>query len=117
MPADAGRKTPMDAAVASLIALLVAIVVSMISRINVGLIAIAAAWLIGVYVAHMKPDAVLAGFPATLFLTLAGVTLLFALAEVNRTLEALAARAFKLAGGGLRTLPLVFFALGFIFSA
>src|SRR5262245_32141242 len=107
----------MTAAVTSLIALLVAIVLSMVSRINVGLIGIAAAWIIGVYVAGMKPDAVLAGFPASLFLTLAGVTLLFAVAETNRTLEALAARAFRLARGGVRLLPLMFFALGFVFAA
>ena len=67
----------MSAAVASLLALLSAIVLSMVSRINVGLIAIAAAWIIGVYFNDMKPDAVLAGFPASLFLTLTGVTLLF----------------------------------------
>jgi Na+/H+ antiporter NhaD/arsenite permease-like protein len=107
----------MSAAIASLIALLTAIGLSMVSRINVGLIAIAAAWIIGVYVAGMKPDAVLAGFPASLFLTLAGVTLLFAIAEVNRSFEGVAARAFQLARGSVRVLPIVFFVLGFAFAA
>ena len=72
----------------SLAALLVAIVVSCTSRINVGVLAIAFAWLIGVYAAGWQAGAVLAGFPASLFLTLAGVTLLFALAEANGTLGA-----------------------------
>jgi di/tricarboxylate transporter len=107
----------MTAAVASLIALLIAIVLSMVSRINIGLIAIAAAWLIGVYFADLKPDAVLAGFPSSLFLTLAGVTLLFSIAEVNRSLEAAAGRAFRFVGGDDRLLPLMFFFLGFIFAA
>ena len=107
----------MNGAVASLIALLVAIVLSMVSRINVGLIAIAAAWLIGVYVTGMKADAVLAGFPASLFLTLAGVTLLFSIAEVNRSFEAVASRAFRWAKGSVRVLPLVFFVLGLFFAA
>ena len=107
----------MNGAVASLLALLVAIVLSMVSRINVGLIAIAAAWLIGVYVAGMKADAVLAGFPASLFLTLAGVTLLFSIAEVNRSFEAVASRAFRWAKGSVRVLPLVFLVLGFSFAA
>ena len=107
----------MTAAIASLLALLAALILSMVSRINVGLIAIAAAWLIGVYFAGMKPDAVLSGFPASLFLTLTGVTLLFAVAEVNQSLEGVASRAFKLAGGSVRVLPLVFFFLGFVFSA
>jgi Na+/H+ antiporter NhaD/arsenite permease-like protein len=107
----------MTAAWASLTALLLALVLSMVSRINVGLIAIAAAWVIGVYFGGMKPDAVLAGFPASLFLTLTGVTLLFAIAETNQALEGLAARAFRLARGSVRALPLLFFILGFGFAA
>lgn len=107
----------MTGSVASLIALLVAIVLSMFSRINVGLIAIAAAWLVGVYVAGMKPDAVLSGFPAGLFLTLVGVTLLFSIAEANRSFENLATRAFRFARGSVRLLPLAFFLLAFVFAA
>jgi len=107
----------MSGAVASLLALLSAIVVSMVSRINVGLIAIAAAWFIGVYFVGMKAEAVLAGFPSGLFLTLAGVTLLFSIAEVNRSFEGVASRAFRLARGSVRVLPLVFFVLGFSFAA
>lgn len=107
----------MTAAWASLTALLLALILSMVSRINVGLIAIAAAWVIGVYFSGLKPDAVLAGFPASLFLTLTGVTLLFAIAETNQALEGLASRAFRLARGSVRALPLLFFLLGFAFSA
>jgi di/tricarboxylate transporter len=107
----------MSGAVASLVALLLAIVISMVSRINVGLIAIAAAWIIGVYFVGMKADAVLSGFPAGLFLTLAGVTLLFSIAEVNRSFAGVASRAFRLARGSVRVLPLIFFILGFFFAA
>jgi Na+/H+ antiporter NhaD/arsenite permease-like protein len=89
----------------------------MFSRINVGLLAIAAAWLIGVYGIGMKPDAVAAGFPTGLFLTLVGTTFLFAVAETNHSLEGLATRAFRLARGNARLLPILFFALGFAFAA
>ena len=99
----------MNPAVLSLVALLVAIVVSMSSRINVGWLALAFAWLIGVYQAGMRPDAVMAGFPVTLFLTLAGVTLLFAIAEANGTLEALAHRSIRLARGNARVIPVFLF--------
>ena len=44
----------MTPAVASLIALLIAIVLSCTSRINVGILSIAFAWLIGVYSADWK---------------------------------------------------------------
>ena len=55
----------MSAALASLIALLVAIVLSIVSRINIGLVAIGLAWLIGVYLAGMKPEAIAKGFPVS----------------------------------------------------
>ena len=106
----------MTGAIASLIALLSAIVLSMVSRINVGLVAIAAAWLIGVYGLGMKADEVAAGFPSGLFLTLAGVTLLFAVAETNHSLEGMASRSFRMTQGSTRVLPLVFFGLGFVFA-
>jgi di/tricarboxylate transporter len=104
-------------AVASLIALLIAIVLSCTSRINVGLLAIGFAWLIGVYMAGWKVDAIAAGFPAALFLTLSGVTLLFALAESNGTLERLAHRAVSLASGNARLIPIIFFVIASVVSA
>jgi di/tricarboxylate transporter len=96
-------------AVLSLVALLVALALSMSSRINVGWLALAFAWLIGVYQAGMRPDAVMAGFPVTLFLTLSGVTLLFSIAEANGTLEGLAHRSIRLARGNARVIPVLFF--------
>ena len=107
----------MTPAVASLVALLVAIVLSMVSRINVGVLSIAFAWLIGVYLAGWKVDQIGAGFPSTLFLTLAGVTLLFALAESNGTLARLAHRAVQLARGNARLLPVIFFLIAFLISS
>lgn len=106
----------MNPALASLLALLLAIILSMVSRINVGLVAIALAWLIGVYLAGQKPDTVMAGFPANLFLTLTGVTLLFACAETNGTLERLAQRAVGLVRGNRRWLPLLFFVIAMVVS-
>jgi di/tricarboxylate transporter len=96
-------------AVLSLAALIIALGLSMSSRINVGWLALAFAWLIGVYRAGMRPEAVMAGFPVTLFLTLAGVTLLFSIAETNRTLEGLAHRSIRLARGNVRAIPVLFF--------
>jgi len=104
-------------AVLSLIALLVAIALSMATRLNVGVLAMAFAWLIGTYVAGWRPEQVAAGFPSSLFLTLTGVTLLFALAESNGTLERLARRAVGLARGSTRLIPIVFFAIAFVLSS
>ena len=101
----------------SLLALIVALVVSMTSRINVGWIAIALAWIIGVYVAGLRPDAVMAGFPVSLFITLTGVTLLFAIAEANGSLAALADRAIRLARGNVRVIPILFFFVACVLSS
>ncbi|HSA57590.1 MAG TPA: SLC13 family permease [Gemmatimonadaceae bacterium] len=107
----------MSPAVASLLALLVAIGLSLTSRLNVGVLAMAFAWLIGTYLAGLRPEQVAAGFPAALFLTLAGVTLLFALAECNGTLERLAHRGIRLARGNARVIPLLFFVIAFGLSS
>jgi di/tricarboxylate transporter len=104
-------------AVVSLLALLLAIVLSIVSRINVGLVALGLAWLVGVYVADLTPAAVIRGFPSSLFLTLTGVTLLFAAADVNGTLTALAQRAVRLAGGNARTLPILFFLIASLITS
>ncbi len=106
----------MSAALASVCALIFAIILSMVSRLNIGLVAIALAWIVGVFIAGMKAEAVMAGFPATLFLTLTGVTLLFACAETNGTLEWLAHRAVGLVRGNNRLLPLLFFVIALVLA-
>src|SRR5690348_9231676 len=104
-------------AVASLIALLIAIGLSLTSRINVGVVAIAFAWIVGTTLAGQKPEQVAAGFPSALFLTLAGVTFLFALAETNGTLERLANRSVQLARGNARIIPLIFFVIALVLAS
>ena len=107
----------MDAAVASLGALVVAIVVSCTIRLHVGFLAIALAWLTGVYVAGMSPREVMSGFPTSLFLTLAGVTLLFSQAQANGTLERIARKAVVLCRGNVGVMPMMFFALSFVIAS
>lgn len=98
----------MSAAAVSVAALLIAIAVSCTSRINVGLLAIPLAWAVGLYAGH-PADAVLAGFPSGLFVTLAGVTTLFALAEANGTIAILAYRLLGLARGRYVLVPILIF--------
>ena len=65
----------MSLAVISVAALGIAIIVSCVTTINVGVLSIAMAWIIGVYIGGMRVNDVMGGFPTQLFLTLAGVTL------------------------------------------
>jgi di/tricarboxylate transporter len=107
----------MNPAIASLLALLLAILLSMFSRINVGLVAIALAWIVGTWFAGFKSEAIVAGFPGPLFLTLAGVTMLFACAETNGTLKRLAETAVRLTGGRRLLLPILFFIIACVISS
>lgn len=100
----------------SLLALIAAILVSCFTRLNAGLLSIAFAFLIGVLLRGMKAQEVIAGFPAGLLLTLVGVTLLFAQAQTNGTLDKLAERAVKLARGNAGVIPILFFVLALIIS-
>jgi Na+/H+ antiporter NhaD/arsenite permease-like protein len=96
---------------ASLIAFVIVILVSLTSRVNVGVLAVALAWPIAILLAGMKVDVLMGIFPASLFLTLVGVTLLFGIAQHNGTLEALTRRAVRACGGNTALLPIVFFVL------
>src|SRR5436190_9122185 len=93
-------------------ALALAIVLSCTSRLNVGLLALALAWVIGVYFGHLPLREVTAGFPVDLFLTLAGVTLLFSQARVNGTLDIVAHNAMRLCRGRVGLVPIMYFVLG-----
>jgi di/tricarboxylate transporter len=101
----------MSLAIISLLALLVAIVLSCTTTINVGLLSMVFAWIIGVYLGGMEVKAIRAGFPTDLFLTLVGVTLLFAQAQVNGTLERITHHGVKCCRGNAGLMPLLFFLL------
>lgn len=106
----------MSLAVLCLIVLIVVLVLSCITSLNVGLAALAAVWIIGGYVAphydtKFNLETVVAGFPTKLFLDLVGATLLFAAAQVNGTLSVVVERSVRLCGGRAWAIPPVFFLL------
>lgn len=111
----------LDLAWISLAALLAVIVCSCTTRVNPGLLSIAFAWGIGVYLApgtdlKMKAAVVVRGFPVDLFLTLTGVTLLFTQAQGNGTLDAVARWGVRLCRGNAGLVPILFFFLTFALS-
>jgi Na+/H+ antiporter NhaD/arsenite permease-like protein len=90
-------------------ALATAIVLSCVTSVNVGVVSLAFAWIVGMVVGGMTLNDVLAGFPTQLFVTLAGVTLLFSMAQANGTLERVAERAVRLCRGNAGLIPIMFF--------
>jgi len=101
----------MNLASLSVAALVIAIVLSCVTSINVGIVAVALAWVVGVYVGGMPVASVMGGFPSQLFLTLTGVTLLFTLAQCNGTLDRLAHHAVRICRGNRGIVPIMYFVL------
>ena len=88
-PNTRDRCGAMSLAWISVAALVLAVILSCTTTINVGVLSLALALIVGVYLGGMSADAVLEGFPVALFVTLLGVTLLFSIAECNGTLARL----------------------------
>ena len=107
----------MNLAWISLAALLIAITLSMLTQVNVGVVSLAFAWIVGVYLGGMPLNTVIGTFPVQLFLTLVGVTLLFGMAGINGTLGRLAARAVGACRGNAGIIPVMFFLIALALSS
>ena len=108
----------MSIAILALFALVVIIAISAIrTDLNTGVLAVAMAYIVGVYFAGLSVAVVSTYLPEQLVLTLVGVTLLFGMAQQNGTLDRLAGFAIRAARGKPALLPLMFFLLTFLLSA
>ncbi|HEU4852035.1 MAG TPA: SLC13 family permease [Telluria sp.] len=93
----------------SIYALILMFVVATILPINMGVIAFVGAFLVGTLIAGMQTKAIMAGFPAELFLTLVGITFLFAQAQNNGTIDWLVRLAVRAVRGRIAAIPWVMF--------
>lgn len=91
--------------------LAVLIVVATIRSVNMGALAFLAAFLLGTFVLDLDAGAILAGFPAELFVVLVGVTYLFCTAQRNGTVDWFLSYAVRLVRGRAVAVPWVFFGL------
>ena len=71
----------MDIPLMSLIALLIAIVVSVTTSLNIGTLTIGLSLIVGNYIGGVKVPDIIKGYPTSLFILLAGTTYLFAIAQ------------------------------------
>ena len=101
----------------SLIALFIAIVISCTTSLNIGTLAIGLSLIVGYYFGGVKLAEIVRGYPTSLFIMLAGVTYLFAIAQVNGTLEKISKYAIKAVRGNVALLPIVLFFLAFALSS
>ncbi len=79
--------------------------------VNVGAVALVAAFVIGTTFAGMSSAAILGGFPGDLLVTVVGITYLFAIAQGNGTVDLLVRGAVRIVRGRTALLPWVFFCL------
>ncbi|MDJ0420259.1 SLC13 family permease [Rhodococcus opacus] len=94
------------------IAVLAAIfLIGTLRSINLGALAFVAAFVVGTWVFEDHSPEILAGFPANLFVILVGVTLLFAMAKSNGTVDWLVQWAVRAVRGRVAAIPWVMFAV------
>ncbi|MBZ6114013.1 MULTISPECIES: SLC13 family permease [Streptomyces] len=102
-----------DVSVVVLVALFAA---TLLPRFNLGLAAMPAAFLVGL-AADRTADEVTAFFPADFFVLIVGITALFAVAQLNGTLDWLLDGMLRLVGGRVLLVALVPFLIGAVLTA
>lgn len=107
----------MSLPVLSICALVLAVALSMVSRVNVGLVALLLAYLVGAGAGGLRPAQIAAGFPAHMFITVVALALLFEQARRNGTLDRLAAFTLRLCRGNAGLVAPLFFALAAIIGS
>jgi di/tricarboxylate transporter len=103
----------MSVELVSIIVLAVIFLIATIRPVNLGALAIVAAFILGIAVldgdVEERTDAVFAGFPGELFLILVGVTYLFAIASANGTVDWLVQGAIRAVQGRIGLIPWIMF--------
>jgi di/tricarboxylate transporter len=95
--------------IACIVGLVVLFVVGTTLPVNMGALAFVMAFIVGGLYVDMSAANVLAGFPGDLFVTLVGITYLFAIAQNNGTIDWLVRQAVRCVRGHTAAIPWVMF--------
>ena len=101
----------------SIYALAAMFVVATLWPINMGVLAFVGAFLVGTLLAGQKASEIIDGFPGGLFLTLVGITWLFALAQNNGTIDWLVRMAVRAVKGRIGAIPWIMFGISAVLTA
>src|SRR3954447_17069684 len=101
----------------AILGLVVMFVVATALPINMGAVAFALAFLVGSVFVGMSANQIIAGFPGDLFITLVGITYLFAIAQKNGTIDFLVHFAVRAVRGRIAAIPWVMFAVAAVLTA
>src|SRR5829696_9522945 len=114
---QSGGGTDMTPQLISIYALCAMFVVATIWPVNMGVLAFVGAFLVGTLVAGMATRDIIAGFPGGLFLTLVGITYLFAIAQNNGTIDWLVQLAVRAVRGRIAAIPWIMFAIAAVLTS
>nr|WP_179282708.1 SLC13 family permease [Rhodococcus sp. 15-1154-1] len=90
--------------------------ISMWRSLNMGAVALVAAFILGVGYFKLDVADIARGFPGSLFVTLLGVTYLFGIARANGTVDCIVGSAVRLVRGRVSLIPWIFFVLAAIIT-
>jgi hypothetical protein len=98
----------MELQIAALAIFVGVFVLATLRKVHIGVLMFAAAAGVGVWMAGMTIDKVVAGFPIGILVLLVGVTYFFAIAQANGTIDVIIERAIAKVGDRAFFLPLAF---------
>jgi Na+/H+ antiporter NhaD/arsenite permease-like protein len=107
----------MSVQILSLLVLVCMFVLASFMSINLGILALVAAFLIGSIAGGLDVDALVSGFPGNLFILIVGVTYLFTLAQENGTLQRIIDGAMRLVRNRVAAIPWLMFVLAAFVAA
>ena len=107
----------MSAPLLSILILVAMFLLATVLPLNMGALAFVGAFILGFFVLGMSADDILANFPGGLFLTIVGVTYLFAIAQNNGTIDLLVRGAVRLVGNRVALIPWIMFAITAVITA
>lgn len=101
----------------SILVLIAMFVIATVLPVNLGALALVGAFFVGTLVAGMETDTILDAFPGNLFVTLVGITYLFAIATKNGTVDWLVQQSIRAVRGRIAAIPLVMFVIAAVLTA
>lgn len=108
--AAADSEPPMTATqIIPLVILLVMFVIATKWPVNIGVMGLVASFGVGYFMLGMSDKEILADFPASIVLTIIGVTYFFSMAQHNGTIDVIVRNCVRLVRGKTMLLPWVFF--------
>ena len=101
----------------SIYALVLMFVIATVLPVNMGILAFVGAFLVGTLLAGLTSKVIISYFPGDLFLTLVGITYLFALAQNNGTIDWLVQLAVRAVRGRIVAIPWIMFFIAAVLTA